>query len=102
MAATDRLTPEPRRFAIRLPRPVMAILFLSFTIPAGVVTAQDAGKKSDSIQSRPAIVVPKDLSEWRLSLNLGVVGPDRDETGWYEIAVDSDRRRSLRRYCLRW
>ncbi|MSR60138.1 MAG: hypothetical protein EXS05_21275 [Planctomycetaceae bacterium] len=35
---------------------------------------------------------PKNFKNWKLSMNVGIGGPERDRVGWHEIAVGSDRR----------
>lgn len=69
-----------------------AILLQTFLVVASFASAEepsDKGAEKERPRSKP---VPKDLSEWKLSLNIGPDSPERSRVGWHEIDIDSDRR----------
>lgn len=68
----------------------IAILLLTFLMVASFATAAEpAGEGSERPRSKP---VPKDLTDWKLSLNIGPDSPERSKVDWHEIDIDSDRR----------
>lgn len=72
--------------------PCVTAAVLTMAILLADARAQDAAGRAQPGETQRPKVTPKDLTDWKISIDLGPWGPERESVGWYEAAIDSDSR----------